>query len=68
MLKIFKSVNSTPLLYPPICLLFFTGKFIFINIELNIKYYINLNIFNIKFIELYKACSAKESTELSISR
>ena len=68
MLKIFKSVNSTPLLYPPICLLFFTGKFIFIHIELNIKYYINLNIFNIQFIELYKACSAKESTELSISR
>ena len=25
-------------------------------------------LFNIKFIELYKACYAKESTELSISR
>ena len=49
MLKIFKLVNSTPLLFPPICLLFFTGKFIFI-----------------KFIEFYKACYAKESTELSL--
>lgn len=51
MLEIFKLVNSTPLLFPPICLLFFTGKFIFINI---------------KFIEFYKTCYAKESTELSL--